>query len=205
MMGSESIDLRLENIWGSWLAFRKGKHPSAELHEFQYHLEKNIFTLFNDLNQGTYRHGAYRTFVVCDNKRREVSVASVRDRVVHRLMYDYLNEIYDHTFIYDVWSCRMGKGLLGAIQRAQSFLKKHLKLDLHAKNDLVLKAKDGLRFLRVVLYPPGGKLNNRNRKRVLERLNVRNAGSYSGMVKQFEEKKYLKRFQWELFDFLSFS
>ena len=65
--------------------------------------------------------------MVCDNKRREVSVSTVRDRVVHRLIYDYLNKIYDKTFIYDAWSCRVGKGLMGAIERAQQFLKSYPK------------------------------------------------------------------------------
>lgn len=50
-------------------------------------------------------------------------MASVRDRVVHRLVYDHLVRIYDKTFIFDVWSCREGKRLLGAIERIQFFLK----------------------------------------------------------------------------------
>jgi len=33
--------------------------------------------------------------------------------------------IFDKTFIYDVWSCRKGKGLQGAIERAQFFAKKY--------------------------------------------------------------------------------
>lgn len=124
-MGNDSIDVGLGNIWRSWFAFRKGKRSTAELHEFQYYLERNIFALFKDLNDGTYRHGGYKKFVVSDNKRREVSVASIRDRIVHRLIYDYLMPIYDKTFIYDAWSCRAGKGLFGAIERAQAFLKTH--------------------------------------------------------------------------------
>lgn len=123
-MGNESIDLSLKNIWRSWFAFRKGKRTSNELHDFQYHLEKNLYGLFKDLNQGTYRHGGYRQFTVCDNKRREISVANIRDRVVHRLLYDFLEKIYDKTFIYDAWSCRKNKGLLGAINRTNYFLKR---------------------------------------------------------------------------------
>ena len=58
-----------------------------------------------------------------DNKTREISVAGIRDRVVHRLMYDYLNGIYDETFVYDAWSCRTDKGLTAAIIRAQKFFR----------------------------------------------------------------------------------
>lgn len=67
----------------------------------------------------TYKHSPYDYFEVKDSKRRMIAVASVRDRVVHRLLYEYLVSIYDKMFIYDVWSCRPGKGLQGAIQRTQ--------------------------------------------------------------------------------------
>ena len=124
MTGSDSINLGLGNIWRSWFAFRKGKRATLELHEFQFDLEKNLFGLRRDMVNGTYRHGSYRRFTVCDNKRREISVAGIRDRVVHRLIYDYLVPIFDKVFVFDAWSCRTGKGLLGAIERAQGFLKK---------------------------------------------------------------------------------
>lgn len=114
--------MSLENIWHSWRTFRKGKQSTPELERFQYHLEAELFKLATDLQNGTYRHGTYKTFVVCDNKRREIAVAGIRDRVVHRLLYDYLNLIYDRSFIYDAWLCRKEKGLLGAIERAQRFL-----------------------------------------------------------------------------------
>ena len=89
--------MSLKNIWQSWFAFKNGKRPTAESYEFQYHLEKNLFELFKDLNGEIYRHGSYKKFVVCDNKKREISVAGIRDRVVHRLLYDYLVPIFDKT------------------------------------------------------------------------------------------------------------
>ena len=76
--------------------------------------------LAEDLQTQTYRHGNYESFVVHDPKRREIAVAGVRDRVVHRLLYDYLVPIWDKSFCYDAWSCRKDKGLLGAIERAQT-------------------------------------------------------------------------------------
>lgn len=78
-----------------------------------------------ELQTGTYRHGPYSHMIVNDNKRRDIAVASVRDRIVHRLLYDYLVPIYDKTFIYDAWSCRRDKGLHGAIDRTQLFMRKY--------------------------------------------------------------------------------
>jgi len=121
------MDLSLANIWHCWQLFRRGKKDTREIDEFSYYLEANLLSLYHDLNDGSYQHAGYRTFIVTDNKRRHIAVASIRDRVAHRLLYEYLVKIYDKTFIYDVWSCRKGKGVLGAIQRAQKFLNKFNK------------------------------------------------------------------------------
>jgi len=123
MIGNTSIDLSLKNIWRTWYEFKKGKRFTSELHLFQYNLERELSQLYHDLNSGTYQHGLYRKFIVSDNKRREISVAAIRNRVVHRLVYNYLVPIYDNSFIFDAWSCRVGKGLLAAIERTQKFLK----------------------------------------------------------------------------------
>ncbi len=52
-------------------------------------------------------------------------MAGIRDRVVHRSLYEYLVEIFNKDFIEDVWSCRKGKGLVGAIVKTQKILKKY--------------------------------------------------------------------------------
>lgn len=121
-MESVSIDFSLSNLWRSWYKFRQGKKRSREIDHFSYYLERNLFLLWQELNNDLYIPGLYRNFVVTDNKRREISVAPIRDRVVHRLFYEYLTDLYDKNFFFDVWSCRKGKGLVGAIDRTQSFL-----------------------------------------------------------------------------------
>lgn len=121
----KSIDLSLNNIWLSWLHFKKAKRQTVEFHIFKYNLEKELHKLCTELNNGSYKHDGYKKFMVNESKRREICVAPIRDRVVHRLLYDYLVPIYDKTFICDVWSCRKDKGLLGAIQRTQQFLQKY--------------------------------------------------------------------------------
>lgn len=121
-MGSSSIDLSLLNIWQSWFKFKRGKKLTQELQRFNYYLEENLFTLYNELNNGSYQHQGYRKFITTDSKRREISVANIKDRVAHRLIYEYLVDIYDKTFIFDAWSCRKNKGLTAAVERAQKFL-----------------------------------------------------------------------------------
>jgi len=115
----------LGNIYQSWFNFKRGKNKTKELEFFTYNLEENLWRLYLDLNNGQYAPGSYRHFIIADGKRRDIAVVGIRDRVVHRLVYDYLVKIYDHIFIYDVWSCRKNKGLTGAIERTQFFFKKY--------------------------------------------------------------------------------
>jgi RNA-directed DNA polymerase len=72
-----------------------------------------------------YRHGEYDRIVVKEKKRRDLAVATVRDRVVQRLVYDYLVIIFDKSFDPDVWSCRKGKGLYKCLERTQVLLAKY--------------------------------------------------------------------------------
>jgi len=318
MIGKESIDLGLKNIYKSWFRYRKGKKPSQDFDHFQYDLEKELNSLYCDLNNGTYQHGDYRKFTVTYNKRREISVAFMRDRVLHRLFYDYLVDIFDKTFIFDAWSCRKEKGLMGAIDRAQVFIKKYangfvwradirkffdnvdhdilfqllkrkvrdekalvllkeiidsfeakegvgmpignltsqvfsniylneldrfikhemkckaylrygddfvvfsrekdgllqikvrttdfikkkLKLNLHAKNNLVVETKHGLKFLGVILYSSGRRLSKRNQTRIKDRINFHNSGSYWGVVSQHGTTERIKDFQWDLLNLI---
>jgi retron-type reverse transcriptase len=78
--------------------------------EFEYKLERNIFELAADLKGKFYRHGPYEKFTINDPKRRDVSKATVRDRIVHHAVFKVLTEIFEPTFIANSFSCRVGKG-----------------------------------------------------------------------------------------------
>lgn len=125
MTDNSSIDLSLTNIWRAWRAFRRGKRKSRSITAFEYNLENNLLVLCNDLHGGMYTHGGYSHKIIDEKKRRDIHVAEVRDRVVHRLLYDYLVYAVDKRFDYDVWSCRLGKGLYGAVERTQQLLARH--------------------------------------------------------------------------------
>ncbi len=122
MMGSVSIDVSIEGLWRAWQRFARGKRRTPAFDHFAFHLERHLRALACELATRTYRHGTYRTFTVRDPKRRVIAVAPIRDRVVHRLVYDVLVERFDRVFLFDVWSCREGKGLHAAIDRVEGFL-----------------------------------------------------------------------------------
>jgi len=125
MTDSSSIDLSLTNIWSSWCAFRTGKKPSRDIIIFESDLEANLLRLCYEVNNDSYTHGNYAHRIINEKKRRDISVASVRGRVIHRLLYDYMVPLVDSSFDPDVWSCRPNKGLHKALERAATVCNRH--------------------------------------------------------------------------------
>ncbi len=121
-MNYEDI-ITLENLFQAWNEFRKGKTQKKDVQLFGFQIEDNIYSLFVDLKNKTYRHGKYESFFVNDPKRRHIHKAPVRDRVVHHLLYSYLYEMYDKTFIFDSYSCRLNKGTHKGVRRLEKVIR----------------------------------------------------------------------------------
>ncbi len=90
---------------------------------FNYHLEDNLFSLYEDLISGKYEHLAYEYFTVFDNKKRDIHKAMIRDRIVHQIIFDYLENIFESVFIRDSYSSRKNKGSHQAVKTFQYFAK----------------------------------------------------------------------------------
>jgi len=104
------------NLLTAWSEFYKGKSGRLDVAEFEMRLEDNLFVLRDDLAAGAYRHGPYRTFHIYDPKHRVISKASVRDRVVHHLVFKELYRIFDPWFIFHSYSSREDKGTHLAVE-----------------------------------------------------------------------------------------
>ena len=87
-------------------------------------MEDNIFQLHDELVNGVYRHGAYTPFSVNDPKPRRIHKALVRDRLVHHAVFRILYPIFDKSFIFDSYSCRIRKGTHSAVRRMRLFTRK---------------------------------------------------------------------------------
>lgn len=108
----------------AWEAFHKGKMGKPDVQTFARRLEDNLFLLHDALERKTYRHSGYSSFWVHDPKQRHIHKACVTDRVLHHLLYTYLYEVFDPTFIYDSYSCRLGKGTHKGVERLVVFTRK---------------------------------------------------------------------------------
>ena len=91
---------------------------------------------------------------------------------------------------------------LGKIRSAAvKFLSEKLRLEINKKNDIIVKARQGLKFLGTEIFPKGRRLNKRNSARVKENLNLKNISSYSGLVKKHGKIKKIKEFNWIILDY----
>lgn len=117
-------------------AYKKALRGSGKTHQamaFTFFLETELLQLQKSIVEGTYRPAPYREFQIWDPKKRTISVANFRDRVVHHAVVGVLEPIYERRFIYDSWATRKGKGVHAARERAQIFSRKYcwyLKTDI---------------------------------------------------------------------------
>lgn len=129
--------ISLPNLLISWKEFLKGKTKRKDVQEFSSKLMENLINLHEDLKSKSYSHGCYESFNISDPKPRNIHKASVRDRVLHHLLYKALYPNFDQKFIHDSYSCRLGKGTHVAIKRFEVFGRKVSKN--YTKPCLVLK------------------------------------------------------------------
>lgn len=126
-----------ENLLYAWEDFIKGKRKRKDINIFARTLSDNLWQLYFDIKNGTYVHGSYDEYIICDPKKRVIHKANVRDRVVHRLVYNVLYPYFDRRFIYDSYSSRRGKGTHRARGRFKHFTDKVSKN--YTKQCFVLK------------------------------------------------------------------
>lgn len=116
--------ISLENLFSAWREFRRGKRKKAEVQQFEFNLEDNLFQLHRELEEKTYQSDPYDDFYIQDPKLRHIHKASVRDRVLHQAIFRVLYPIFDRSFIFNSYSSRLDKGMHAAVNRLEVFLRK---------------------------------------------------------------------------------
>jgi len=88
------------------------------------HLEDNLLSIRNDLLEKRYKIGSYRTFVIYEPKERIIMALPFRDRVVQHALCNVIEPIFEKSFIFDSYACRIGKGTHRGADRVTEFLQK---------------------------------------------------------------------------------
>jgi len=116
-----------ENIYRQYLKCRKNKRGTINALKFEVNGEENLLDLKRQLDERSYYPSRSVCFLVTKPKMREIFAADFRDRIVHHILVDYLERIWEPKFIFDSYACRRNKGVHFGVKRLQSFIRKVTK------------------------------------------------------------------------------
>ncbi len=124
---------RYNNLWSQITDFKnifqaarqaqRGKRFRDNVLEFNYNLESELIAIQEELTLKTYLPGEYSTFQIVEPKKRMISAAPYRDRVVHHSLCNIIMPIFERSFIYDSYANRLGFGTHKALRRFTGFLR----------------------------------------------------------------------------------
>lgn len=124
---------RFENLLNAAAKAAKGKRGKLSVASFEYCLADELLILQQELENGHYTPGGYTHFYIHDPKRRCISAAPFRDRVVHHALCIMIEPLFERHFITDSYANRKGKGTHRAITRLQVYARRYryaLRLDI---------------------------------------------------------------------------
>lgn len=101
---------------------KRGHGPAAR---FEFFLGDHLLALQAELQDRTYRPGAYHSFHIHEPKKRLISAAPFRDRVVHHALCRVTTPYFESRFLPDSYANRTGKGTHAALDRCQQFARRY--------------------------------------------------------------------------------
>ena len=111
-----SGQVALEDVFRAYYECRRNKRRTVNALAFELDFEQELVRLWREINSGQYKIGRSIAFVVQQPVQREVFAADFRDRVVHHLVIDKLNALFEADFIDGSYSCRQGRGTLYGVK-----------------------------------------------------------------------------------------
>ncbi len=151
----------LADLFQAYFDARKNKRKTQSAIKFEMNYEREIFKLRDEILNKKYEISPSICFISFFPVKREIFAGDFRDRIVHHLIFNYLNPFCERIFISDSYSCRAGKGTSYGVKRADRFIRAcsenykkdcyTLKLDIAGyfmaidKNILFKKIKDILK------------------------------------------------------------
>jgi RNA-directed DNA polymerase len=113
------------NLWAAYRNAARGKRYRPAAAAFEYDLERNLSDLEQELISETYIPGPYHNFHVQSPKRRLISAAPFRDRVVQHAMMNIIEPLFERQFVFDSYANRVGKGTHHALDRCTHFMRRY--------------------------------------------------------------------------------
>ena len=97
----------------------------ANVAAFEYRLEDHLLALLDELTTQSYVPRPYTSFYIHEPKRRLISAAPFRDRVIHHALCNIIEPLFERSFTDDSFANRVGKGTHRALERVQKLVRRH--------------------------------------------------------------------------------
>ena len=111
------------DLFRAYYDARKNKRKTANALAFEENYQEKLFALADEVADRRYVIRPSICFVVDKPVKREIFAADFRDRVIHHLIFNYINPIFERHFIRDSYSCRLSKGTSYGIKRVDHFIR----------------------------------------------------------------------------------
>ena len=112
-----------ENVLSAYFWARRYKINTINQLEFQKDYIKNCLDLSDEIMNVKYKTWKSICFVNYKPVIREIFAWNFRDRVVHHLIFNYINDFFEDYFIYDSYSCRTWKWTIFWVNRMRKFVR----------------------------------------------------------------------------------
>lgn len=129
-------DITLDEVLSAYYDCRKNKRNTTQQMKFEFILESNIYELYDELKNRSYKPSSHIYFIITKPKSREVWAANFRDRIVHHVLYNRTKDI-ENSYINHTYACLKNKGTLNCAYNVQKVLRRLWPL------------KDNYRFVHV--------------------------------------------------------
>jgi len=116
--------IELDDLFDAYVECRKNKRKTINAIDFEVDYERELILLWNKINDKAYEPKKSIAFIINNPVKREIFAADFRDRIIHHLIIKKLNPLFEKEFIFDSYSCRVGKGTLFGVKRADKFIRR---------------------------------------------------------------------------------
>jgi RNA-directed DNA polymerase len=113
------------NIQWAYQSASRGKRGREATAAFEMMLADNLLELENELRGKTYQPGKYTSFYIHEPKKRLISAAPFRDRVVHHALCNITVPYFERIFLPDSYANQKGKGTHRALDRCTHFARRY--------------------------------------------------------------------------------
>jgi retron-type reverse transcriptase len=110
MVSTQDEEWLLCSLYQAYFDARRNKRNTISQLRFELRFESCLVELYEELLQRRYTIRPGIAFIIDKPVKREVLAADFRDRVVHHLLYNLVNPVFDAGFIPESFSCRVGRG-----------------------------------------------------------------------------------------------